>query len=666
MKELTSAILFSAICVLANTVEAGSVIVNGQTAGPTPFISQIQLTANPADSIKSIKFQITPQAGSVTRPLAATYSSDYLKKRGYYNSQTGAILLPVFGLYDNYANTVTLTYVFTDNSSQQATVMVTTPAFNDSCSYSTPTVIQARTNSTALSYDYILLKNVCGSFSPVIIDTDGRVRWVGAAGFTDFPSTLYQNSIYLGHGPLLYRLELDGTFAVLRDYSSAGVADFHHNIDLGKRGIILDVDTASQVESLNIEVDGLGNILKTWNLADIITAAMTAGGDDASQFVKPAPTDWFHNNAVTYKKSDDSLLISSRENFVIALDYATSAIKWILGDSTKQWYLFQSLRNFALTLAVNTLPPIGEHALSITKDDNLLLFDDGRSSLNHTPTGIDRTYSAPRKYQINTQTKVATELWNYPNGQLFYSPFCSSVYEDAALNYLVVYSILTNPAPPPPQFMEVLGLEASGAKVFDYRYSTTGCNDAWNGMPVHLEQVLFTTLVPPTAVSRKAQGLAGTFGIPLPLTGTGGVECRSGGASGDYQVVVTFAGPVIITTATVTPGPGGSASIIGAPGVIDNKVTINLTNVSNVQTLTVNLIGVNDGSNTENVSVPMNVLIGDTTGNLLVNSSDISQVKSQSGQPVTASNFRQDITANGSINSSDLSLTKSKVGSGIP
>ena len=95
-------------------------------------------------------------------------------------------------------------------------------------------------------------------------------------------------------------------------------------------------------------------------------------------------------------------------------------------------------------------------------------------------------------------------------------------------------------------------------------------------------------------------------------------------------------------------------------------MTVNLTNVSNVQTLSVNIIGVNDGSTTENISVPMGVLIGDSTGNRSVNSTDISQVKSQSGQPVTISNFRQDVTANGSINASDLSLVKSKSGTGIP
>ena len=46
--------------------------------------------------------------------------------------------------------------------------------------------------------------------------------------------------------------------------------------------------------------------MKQWNMANIISAAMIAGGDDPSQFVYPTPTDWFHLNGVTYNRADDS------------------------------------------------------------------------------------------------------------------------------------------------------------------------------------------------------------------------------------------------------------------------------------------------------------------------------------------------------------------------
>jgi len=62
----------------------------------------------------------------------------------------------------------------------------------------------------------------------------------------------------------------------------------------------------------------------------------------------------------------------------------------------------------------------------------------------------------------------------------------------------------------------------------------------------------------------------------------------------------------------------------------------------------------------------MNVLSGDTNGNRQVNASDIGQTKSQSGTPVTASNFRQDVAVSGTITASDVGLVKSRAGNSLP
>ena len=224
------------------------------------------------------------------------------------------------------------------------------------------------------------------------------------------------------------------------NYSGIGVTGFHHNIDPGREGMILNVNTVNQTESVNLEVDAGGNVIRTWNLAEIISAAMIAGGDDPSQFVYPAPTDWFHNNARAYRSSDNSLIVSGRENFVIAIDYDSGTIKWILGDPTKHWYQFPSLRQFSLTLAAGTLPPIGEHALSMS-GDQLLLFDNGTGSVFQQPPGETRTYSAPHKYQIDLGAFKATETWHYYPDPSVSSRFCSSVYEDAPDNYVIDYSL---------------------------------------------------------------------------------------------------------------------------------------------------------------------------------------------------------------------------------
>ena len=57
-----------------------------------------------------------------------------------------------------------------------------------------------------------------------------------------------------------------------------------------------------------------------------------------------------------------------------------------------------------------------------------------------------------------------------------------------------------------------------------------------------------------TAASRKQHASIGTFDINLPLTGEAGVECRSGGTNGDYEIVVTFNNPIVTASAALTSG----------------------------------------------------------------------------------------------------------------
>ena len=62
----------------------------------------------------------------------------------------------------------------------------------------------------------------------------------------------------------------------------------------------------------------------------------------------------------------------------------------------------------------------------------------------------------------------------------------------------------------------------------------------------------------------------------------------------------------------------------------------------------------------------MGVLAGDTNADRVVNSSDVSQTRAQSGNPVTNMNFREDVNANGVINSVDVAQVKANVGAGLP
>jgi hypothetical protein len=165
-----------------------------------------------------------------------------------------------------------------------------------------------------------------------------------------------------------------------------------------------------------------------------------------------------------------------------------------------------------------------------------------------------------------------------------------------------------------------------------------------------------------SAFSRKIHGAAGTFDIPLPLTGNVGIECRSGGIANDYQMILNFVNPVTVGSVSVVSGAGSVSGF----SVSGSQVTLNLTGVSNVQRITLKLFNVNDGTSMGNVFLSMGVLIGDVNGNSIVNASDVVVTKSQEGQPVSASNFREDVSANGTIDLEDVAQIKGNLGHALP
>src|SRR6266850_3027719 len=142
-------------------------------------------------------------------------------------------------------------------------------------------------------------------------------------------------------------------------------------------------------------------------------------------------------------------------------------------------------------------------------------------------------------------------------------------------------------------------------------------------------QAAYQYLLLTGAVSRKTQGVAGTFDINLPLSGEPGVECRSGG--GNYTEVFTFDNNVVSGSAAVT---GGTGNLSGSPAFSGHTMTVNLVGVTDVQRITVTLTDVTDEFPhvLAPTSVNMNVLTGDVNGNKSVNATDVGLVKSQVGQ----------------------------------
>jgi hypothetical protein len=175
-------------------------------------------------------------------------------------------------------------------------------------------------------------------------------------------------------------------------------------------------------------------------------------------------------------------------------------------------------------------------------------------------------------------------------------------------------------------------------------------------------------------VSRKTHGSAGPFDVDLKPPAMG-IECRTGGATGDHTLVVTFGLPVTVAgNGTVKAQVTSGAGQVGSGGTADgNAVTVNgavvtvpLTNVANAQRLTISLFGVNDGIRTGDVSVPMSVLLGDVDATGRVDGNDVSAVQSHTRQTTDGTNYRDDVDATGRIDGNDVSTTQAHTRTSLP
>jgi arylsulfate sulfotransferase len=468
------------------------IIIDKARPGASPFISLVSLSGQGISNLAAVEFTIAPKPGSVSKPVDVWYAISALTESGNPPGNVALISVPIIGLYAGYENQIALQLQFQDGSTQSLAASITTAAYTDPNGiYDRPNIIVKRAAGSALGFDFFMMKSAFGS--PIVVDTDAEIRWLAPS--TNGATSTYQNGEFVigdAASPTVHRLQLDGT-STSSTVPVPSYTMFHHNIDPGNRGLLAGVNTQSagvaNIESTVVEMTDDGAILNQWDMAAILSAYMTSEGDDASAFVRPGE-DWFHHNATAYDPADDSIIVSSRENFLIKLDYRSGTIIWIFGDPTKYWYTFPSLRAKALTLAPGGIYPIGQHGISITSDGLLMLFDDGDPSANQpagAPAGQALTYSPVVAYSIDAASMTAQQAWSFDYGQTLFSPVCSSAYETLGQSILVDYAVTDG-------FLQarLVGLDANHNVVFDFEYTNpaNSCDTSWNAIPIAFDNLI--------------------------------------------------------------------------------------------------------------------------------------------------------------------------------
>src|SRR5215471_6149717 len=181
----------------------------------------------------------------------------------------------------------------------------------------------------------------------------------------------------------------------------------------------------------------------------------------------------------------------------------------------------------------------------------------------------------------------------------------------------------------------------------------------------HEEDVYYVRVAPSTsginlvsAASRLTHGAAGTFDVSMPLTGVSGVEDRS---SSTYNAVFTFDGAVTSGQVSVLSG----TATVGTISFSGNSMTAQLTGVTSAEIVTLRVQNIN-GDGQLHGDVPFGFLTADVNANRVVDRPDQTQLQTDRGQPVTATNFRDDINLNGVVDRADLQSVQTNRGHSIP
>jgi hypothetical protein len=183
------------------------------------------------------------------------------------------------------------------------------------------------------------------------------------------------------------------------------------------------------------------------------------------------------------------------------------------------------------------------------------------------------------------------------------------------------------------------------------------------------EDIYFVRVAPAAGALAllSAESVKGGFAIDLPLTGTPGVESRSGGADGSYTIDFTFNNNLTSVGSVTTSCGTVTSSMIDSSD--PHRYIVNLAAAScNAQDVTITLTSITDDQ--ANIlaaaSVTMGLLLGDVDGDGTVTTTDFSLTKDDNGQSTDATNFREDVKVNGRIDRNDAKTVRQQIGTSLP
>jgi hypothetical protein len=412
------------------------------------FAWSIEVTQGP--SITMDPNGVTPLAGVVELttdvPTRATITvsngtENWIKE--FAEFQTGHYL-PLLGLKPDNAYSVEV--IVTDALGVSIVLPEPLQATTDPLPTDFPDISVVSSNPVRMEPGYTLLdtlkrklpddvpEDIPDSTLPIysmILDNSGEVVWYSNLGSRNM-SQLRNGNLSFVSGTTLIEMDLLGN---VNQGVNLDTDSLHHDlawtthgtmITLGREGVPVDnyptsytnpnAPTQSVIVEDNPVIEFLpnGDLLNKWKLTDMLPP--TRIGYDALKVRSTGHVDWAHANAVLQDASDDSIIVSLRQqDAVIKFSRTTGNIKWILANHD----------NWPLELQAYLLTPVDEpfewqykqHAPMITPSGTILLFDNGNYKASpfdgKVPVRSHENYSRAVEFAVDEDNMEVKQIWEY-------------------------------------------------------------------------------------------------------------------------------------------------------------------------------------------------------------------------------------------------------------
>lgn len=356
-------------------------------------------------------------------------------------------LIPIYGLYPDCFNTVTLTANDSSGKITASTIQIQTDAIEREALGNM--IIQTDSANTGLLADGVnfLLTH------KVAFDAHGDIRWFNSA-WAELPATLYDygegtyvtsSGSYHEGDVLLVERNLLGK--ILRVWYSPFGA--HHDIAQGEKGNLLVAGSKGEaVEDYIYELDeSTGEVVHALDLKTILprSSERINAAQQAQTILRDDwrlnALDWFHLNAIVW--DDGDVILSGRSSsMVVKLAWPSGQIEWIMASPFGWLPMYQKHLLTAKAGQAEFEWPYFQHAPCLLPDQDsnpdtqdILIFDNGtirfgeadvRELLRSGNTSDIQNYSRMVQYRVNEKELAIEQIWQYgkESGEELYSERC--------------------------------------------------------------------------------------------------------------------------------------------------------------------------------------------------------------------------------------------------